>query len=112
MKCGPPIAFNLQAMDMEGQVMAIDLVPLCTMRIQAKPPVEVGAGPAGTRMVFEEAAVEVRGDRLAGQLGGSAGDCVLGLPLTGERPRPRESTAVHLIRPDALLGHLGIQERP
>jgi hypothetical protein len=27
--------------------MAIELVPLCTMRIQAKPPVEVGAGPAG-----------------------------------------------------------------
>jgi hypothetical protein len=30
--------------------MAIELVPLCTMRIQAKPPVEVGAGPAGTRL--------------------------------------------------------------
>ena len=46
--------------------MAIELVPLCTMRIQAKPPVEVGAGPAGTRIVFEETAVEVRGDRCAG----------------------------------------------
>ena len=57
--------------------MAIELVPLCTMRIQAKPPVEVGVGPAGTRMVFEEAGVEVRGDRLRGQLEGSAGDCVL-----------------------------------
>jgi hypothetical protein len=37
-------------MDREGQVMAIELVPLCTMRIQARPPVEVGAGPAGTRL--------------------------------------------------------------
>ena len=46
--------------------MAIELVPLCTMRIQAKPPVEVGAGPAGTRLVFERAGVEVRGDRLRG----------------------------------------------
>ena len=36
--------------------MAIELVPLCTMRIQAEPPIEIGAGPAGTRMVFEEQA--------------------------------------------------------
>ena len=57
--------------------MAIELVPLCTMRIQAKPPVEVGAGPAGTRLVFEEAGVEVHGDRLRGQLEGSASDYVL-----------------------------------
>ncbi len=57
--------------------MMIELVPLCTMRIQATPPVEVGAGPAGTRMVFEEAGIEVRGDRLRGQLEGSASDCVL-----------------------------------
>lgn len=57
--------------------MAIELVPLCTMRIQTKPPVDVGAGPAGTRMVFEEAGVEVHGDRLRGQLEGSASDCVL-----------------------------------
>ena len=27
--------------------MAIELVPLCTIRIQLKPPIEVGAGPAG-----------------------------------------------------------------
>lgn len=57
--------------------MAIDLVPLCTMRIRAKPLVEVGAGPAGTRMVFEEAGVEVREDRLRGQLEGSVSDCAL-----------------------------------
>jgi hypothetical protein len=49
-----------------GQVIAIELVPLCTMRIQAKPPVEVGAGPAGTRMVFEEPGVEVHGTACAG----------------------------------------------
>jgi|SRR5215831_5044134 len=57
--------------------MKIELVPLCTVRLTAKPPVEVGAGPAGTRMVFEETSVQVRGDRLSGQLEGAANDCVL-----------------------------------
>ena len=52
--------------------MAIELVPLCTMRLTAKPPIEIGAGPAGIRMIFEETSVEVRGDRLRGQLEGSA----------------------------------------
>jgi hypothetical protein len=41
--------------------MAIELVPLCTIRLQARPPVEVGAGPAGTRMIFEIASVQVKG---------------------------------------------------
>jgi hypothetical protein len=57
--------------------MAIELVPLCTMRLTAKPPVEVGAGPAGTRMVLDETSVQVPGDRLRGQLEGAANDCVL-----------------------------------
>jgi hypothetical protein len=57
--------------------MAIELVPLCTMRLTAKPPVEVGAGPAGTRMVLDETSVQVHGDRLRGQLEGTASDCVL-----------------------------------
>ena len=43
--------------------MAIELVPLCTMRIQGKPPIEIGTGPAGTRLVFEVTNVEVHGDR-------------------------------------------------
>ena len=57
--------------------MAIERVPLCTMRLTAKPPIEIGAGPAGIRMIFEETSVEVHGDRLRGQLEGSASDCVL-----------------------------------
>ena len=32
--------------------------------------------------------------------------------FSGERPRPHESTRVHLIRPDDLLGHPGVQDRP
>jgi hypothetical protein len=32
--------------------------------------------------------------------------------FSGERPRPRESTAVRLTRPDVLLRHLGVQDRP
>lgn len=56
--------------DREGQAMAIELVPLCTMRLTAKPPIEIGAGPAGIRMIFEETSVEVHGDRLRGQMEG------------------------------------------
>jgi hypothetical protein len=35
-----------------------------------------------------------------------------GLPLSGECPGPRKSTAGRLSRPDNLLGHLSVQERP
>jgi hypothetical protein len=42
------------------------------MRIRAKPPVEVG-----TRMVLEEAGVEVRGGRLREPREDSVSDCVL-----------------------------------
>src|SRR5262245_33110534 len=32
--------------------------------------------------------------------------------FSGERPRPCESTAVRLIRPDDLFGYLGVHDRP
>ena len=41
--------------------MAIELVPLCTMRVQLKPPIEVGRGPAGTRLIFEAESVKFDG---------------------------------------------------
>jgi Protein of unknown function (DUF3237) len=64
--------------------MAIELVPLCTIRVQLKPPIEVGTGPAGTRMIFELASAEVKGDRLRGELGAAAADwAVLGPEGTG-----------------------------
>jgi hypothetical protein len=65
--------------------MAIEVVPLCTIRIQLKPPIEVGAGPAGTRMIFELASAEVKGDQLRGELlGAAAADwAVLGPEGTG-----------------------------
>ena len=52
--------------------MAIELVPLCTVRIQLKPPIDAGAGPAGTRVIGELASAEFKGDRLAGELLGVA----------------------------------------
>jgi hypothetical protein len=52
--------------------MAIELVPLCTMRIQLKPPVAAGTGPTGTRLIVELASVQVKGDRLRGEMLGSA----------------------------------------
>ena len=52
--------------------MSVELVPLCTLRVQLKPPIEVGVGPAGTRRIFEVESVKVDGDRLSGEMAGSA----------------------------------------
>jgi hypothetical protein len=57
--------------------MAIELVPLCTLRLQTRPPIAIGTGPAGTRLVSEVANGEVLGDRLRGQMEGIAGDWLL-----------------------------------
>jgi uncharacterized protein DUF3237 len=37
-----------------------------------KPPIEVGAGPAGTRLIVEVASAQVKGDRLRGEMRGAA----------------------------------------
>lgn len=52
--------------------MSIELVPLCTVRVQLNPPIEVGAGPAGTRLIFEAVTARVAGDRLCGEMTGAA----------------------------------------
>ncbi len=58
--------------------MAIELVPLCTMRVQLKPPIEVGTGPAGTRVIAEAESVKFDGDRFSGEMVGTAsGDWLL-----------------------------------
>ena len=44
-------------------------------------------------------------------VGGQGQGRTADLPLSGERPGPRASTIVRLIRPDDLLGHLGGQDR-
>ena len=48
--------------------MAIELVPLCTMRAQLKPPIEVGTAPAGTALLLEAEKGEVAGDRVTGEV--------------------------------------------
>jgi hypothetical protein len=58
--------------------MGIELVPLCTLRIQLKPPITAGAGPAGTRLIVELVSAQVKGDRLRGEmLGAAAADWVI-----------------------------------
>ena len=58
--------------------MAIELVPLCTMRLQGKPAIEVGTGPAGKRLIVDCINVQVQGDRLRGQMEGrTTGDWIL-----------------------------------
>jgi hypothetical protein len=52
--------------------MAIELVPLCTLRVQLQPPIVVGTGCAGTRVIFEVASVQVKGDRLRAEMMGAA----------------------------------------
>ena len=53
--------------------MAIELVPLCSLHAQLKPPIEVGAGPSGTRLIIEVASARLKGERLAGEMVGTAG---------------------------------------
>ncbi|WP_433508154.1 DUF3237 domain-containing protein [Pseudonocardia halophobica] len=52
--------------------MTIELVPLCTLRIELKPPIEVGCGAAGTRLVGELASAKIEGERLSAEMVGSA----------------------------------------
>ncbi|HBZ70079.1 MAG TPA: DUF3237 domain-containing protein [Deltaproteobacteria bacterium] len=52
--------------------MAIELVPLGTVRVQLKPPIEVGTGPAGRRVIFEVTSARVQGERLRGEMVGAA----------------------------------------
>jgi Protein of unknown function (DUF3237) len=52
--------------------LTIELAPLCTLRIQLKAPIMVGAGCAGTRMIVEVASIAVKGDRLSGEMIGTA----------------------------------------
>jgi len=53
-------------------VMAIRLVPLCALRVQLNPPIEVGAGCAGTRLIIEVASIQAKGDRLCAEMMGAA----------------------------------------
>ncbi|SNS78879.1 Protein of unknown function [Geodermatophilus pulveris] len=58
--------------------MTIELVPLCTMHITVRPPLEVGTGPTGTRLLFEQESVKFEGERFSGELAGAAsGDWLL-----------------------------------
>ena len=52
--------------------MAIELVPLCTLGVQLQPPIAVGTGCAGTRVIFEVASAQVKGDRLRAEMTGAA----------------------------------------
>jgi hypothetical protein len=52
--------------------VVIELVPLCTLGVQLRPPIVVGTGCAGTRVIFEVASVQVKGDRLRAEMTGAA----------------------------------------
>lgn len=52
--------------------MGIDLVPLCQLDVVLRDPIDVGAGPAGWRMVYEVAEATVTGERINGRLRGRA----------------------------------------
>jgi len=54
------------------------LVEEFTMSATLKPPVPVGAGPIGTRMVYEVSGGEIKGDRLRGKLLGGGEWALIG----------------------------------
>jgi hypothetical protein len=53
------------------------LEPLMTYRAQLRPPVEVGAGPLGTRTIFDVTGGSFEGARLRGRILPSGGDWLL-----------------------------------
>ncbi len=53
------------------------LEPLMTYRADLKPPVEVGAGPFGTRTIFDVTGGTAEGPRLRGKFLASGGDWLL-----------------------------------
>lgn len=55
----------------------MQLQPLMTLRADLKPPQEIGAGPYGTRMIFEVTGGHFEGDSLQGHLRTCGGDWVL-----------------------------------
>ena len=63
---------------------------------------------------MQSASIVAAGDRLAAgprrRLMGAPR--LVTIRFSGECPGPHESTTVRLIRPDDLLGHLGVQDRP
>ena len=56
---------------------APELVYECTYRAQIKPPVDVGPGPFGHRMIFEVTEGEVVGERLSGVVHSGGGEWFL-----------------------------------
>lgn len=50
----------------------IELVPLCTARVEVAPTMSVGTGPAGDRSVGELKSVTVTGERMNATLAGAA----------------------------------------
>ena len=68
---------------------APELVYECTYRAQITPPVDVGPGPFGHRMIFEVTEGVVEGERLNGTIrpGGGSGS------WPGRRLRPESTSA-------------------
>lgn len=52
--------------------MALELVPLCDVRVTLTEPVVIGEGPSGLRMIYEVAEATITGERLRGTMAGSA----------------------------------------
>jgi hypothetical protein len=73
------------------------------------------SGPCGHGLTAPEAVARLRPYLRRPLTERPAGPCVVrSLPsvrFSGECPGPHKSTAVHLIRPDDLIGHPGVQDR-
>jgi hypothetical protein len=63
---------HVRVIGSRGGLLSIELVPLCTLHVQLKAPIVVGAGCAGTRRIVEVASIAVKGDRLSGEMVGAA----------------------------------------
>ena len=73
----------------------MDLVHEMTYHAMLRPPLAVGTGPFGTRMVFEAISGVLEGPRMRGKFVGAGGDWLLVGPdgsvgsMFGRRSKPR-----------------------
>jgi hypothetical protein len=52
--------------------VSLELIPLATMTAELRPPLTLRGTPAGDRLIYEVASGKISGDRIRGQLKGSA----------------------------------------
>lgn len=75
---GGIVSSEVDSPSLGGLEGSVNLVQECSFSATLKPPLPIGAGPIGTRMYYEVASGEIRGDRLRGTVVGGGEWALIG----------------------------------